>query len=127
MEIFKDLVLNLLLRWYRRPKKVEKLSLATDHLHAISRLSRAVVAELVLGEAVLPLIRTYLDIGIFSFVVLINIEVFYFGRVEENVFAMHQTQQQDRPATLDEPNKCAQNSHMGQEVMHCIDEEIEIL
>ena len=50
-------------RWFRRPKKVDKLSLSADHLHSLPRLPRAAVAELILNEAVLPLLRTYVDIG----------------------------------------------------------------
>ncbi len=53
---------NYQYRWFRRPKKVDNLVLAAAHMHQLPRLTRAVVAEEICSLAVLPLLRSYLDI-----------------------------------------------------------------
>lgn len=114
---------NEQIRWFRRPKKVDKLLLAADHLHTLPRLTRAIVAELVLEEAILPMLRTYLDIGISILYVICGLNNMRLSLAEDNIFAS----QGGRTSSLEArgnvfpvasvvPNKTILSSTCGQEV-----------
>lgn len=53
---------SLVNRWYRKPKKVEMLSLAATHLLSLPPMTRAAVCERVCTLFIMPLIRAYIEL-----------------------------------------------------------------